>query len=60
MGTIAKKIIKLRLQPIVVLCFHQVSDEYNPLTMWKCDWTKTKQFKQNVLELKKHGYISSR
>ena len=48
----------LRLQPIEVFCFHQVSDEYNPLTMWECDWTQTEQFKRNILHLKsQHTFI---
>ena len=48
--------IKLRLQPISVFCFHQVSAEYNPLTMWRCDWTQTEQFKRNILKMKNQGY----
>ena len=48
--------MKLCLQPIRVLGFHQVSDEYNPLTMWECDWTQTEQFKKNILHLKEQGY----
>ena len=46
---------KLRLQSIRVFCFHQVSDEYNPLTMWECDWTQIDQFKRNILRLKTEG-----
>ena len=45
---------KIRLQPIRVYCFHQVSAQYNPLTMWECDWTQIDQFKRNVLHLKAH------
>lgn len=52
---IKRKCIKLRLQPIRVLCFHQVSDVYNPLTMWDCDWTQTDQFKRNILHLRARG-----
>lgn len=52
---IRRKLIKLRLQPIRVFCFHHVSDEYDPLTMWECDWTQTDQFKQNVLQLRERG-----
>ena len=45
--------------PISVFVFHSVSDEYNPLLWWDCDWTSTKQFKQNVLLLKeKYSFIS--
>ncbi len=51
--------IKIRLQPIRVLCFHHVSEEYDPLTMWECDWTQTEQFKRNILHLKsQYTFIS--
>ena len=51
--------MKSRLQPIRVFCFHQVSDEYNPLLMWECDWTQTEQFKRNILHLKsQYTFIS--
>ncbi len=53
---IRRKWTKLRLQPIWVFCFHQVSDEYNPLTMWECDWTPTELFKRNIQNLKEQGY----
>lgn len=49
--------VQLRLQPIRVFCFHHVSDVYNPLTMWKCDWTQTELFKRNILHLKEQGYV---
>ena len=48
-----KKWTQFRFQPIRVYIFHQVSDEYEPETMWECDWTQTEQFKRNVLALKK-------
>lgn len=59
MGILSKikhKWLKLRLQPIRVFCFHHVSEEYNPLTMWKCDWTQTEQFKRIIQYLKEQGY----
>ena len=49
-------IAKLRLRPIRVFCFHHVSDEYNPLTMWEEDWTQTDLFKRNIRNLKEQGY----
>lgn len=53
------KLEKLRLQPIRVFCFHQVSDEFEPDTMMECDWTQTDLFKQHILELKKkYTFIS--
>ena len=53
---IQRKLMKLRLQPIRVFCLHHVSDEYNPLTMWECDWTQTEQFKKNIQNLREQGY----
>ena len=50
---VRKKLLTFRLKPIRVFCFHQVSDEFEPEKMWKCDWTQTKVFKNRVLELKK-------
>ena len=44
---------KRRFTPIRVFCFHQVSDEFEPDTMWECDWTQTDMFKRNILALKK-------
>ena len=42
----------LRLQPVRVFCFHQVSDTYEPDTMSECDWTQTEVFKRKILALK--------
>lgn len=51
--------IKLRLQPIRVFCFHQVSDTFDASTMWPCDWTQTDVFKQKVKELQRqYTFIS--
>ena len=56
---IKRKFIKLRLQPIRVFCFHQVSDVFDSSTMWKCDWTQTDQFKNNIEILQKtYTFIS--
>lgn len=49
--------LQSRLQPIRVFCLHHVSDKYNPLTMWECDWTQTELFKRNILNLKRQGVI---
>ena len=43
---------RLRLRPIHVFCFHQVSDVFEPETMWECDWTQTDVFKKKILSLK--------
>jgi len=48
--------MKLRFQPIRVFCFHHVSEVFNPLTMWECDWTQIDQFKSNIRHLKEQGY----
>lgn len=49
------KLTKLRLRPIKVYVFHHVSEEYDPLLMWKCDWTQIDQFKRNIMHLRESG-----
>lgn len=50
---------RLFLRPIRVFCFHQVSDTFEPDTMWDFDWTQTDVFKKTVLALKKqYTFIS--
>ena len=44
---------KWRLQPIRVFCFHQVSDVFEPETMWKCDWIQMDVFMKRILDLKR-------
>ena len=46
--------MKMRLQPIRVFCFHQVSETFEPGTMWKRDWTQIEQFKNYILDLKRN------
>lgn len=56
---VRRKLLKMRLQPIRVFCFHQVSNEFEPDTMWERDWTQTEQFKRNVIAIKgKYTFIS--
>lgn len=56
---IVRKWSKLRLQSIRVFCFHQVSQTFDPTTMWECDWTQIDQFKCNILRLKeKYEFIT--
>lgn len=51
--------IKLRLQPIRVFCFHQVSVTFDASTMYPSDWTQLDQFKQNIVQLQKqYTFIS--
>lgn len=52
---IRRKWTKLRLRPIRVFCFHQVSETYNPLAMWECDWTQTELFKRDIMYLQSRG-----
>ena len=56
---VRRKLMHLRLQPIHVFLFHQVSEEYDPSLCNLCDWTQTEQFKKNVLEMKEmYRFIS--
>ena len=51
--------MKLRLQPIRVFCFHQVSDVFDPESMWECDWISTTDFKTRINTLQKeYTFIS--
>lgn len=47
--------MKLRLKPIRVFCYHQVSDVFNPETTWECDWKQTDVFKGQILDLLHNG-----
>ena len=59
MNLIFRKLLHIRLQPIRIFCFHQVSDEFDPSTMWECDWTQIDVFKQKILRIKKqYTFIS--
>jgi len=56
---IRKKLLHFQLSLIRVFCFHQVSDEFEPETMWECDWMQTEVFKNKILTLKnKYTFIS--
>lgn len=59
LNKIKRKLMKLRLQPIRVFCFHQVSDEFDASTMWECAWTQKEDFMREIQELKKeYTFIS--
>ena len=59
LNKIHNRIIKMRLQPIRVFCFHQVSEKFDASTMWECDWTQIEQFKHNIIQLKaQYTFIS--
>ena len=53
---IHRKLLKLRLQPIRVFCFHQVSDTFDSSTMYPGDWLQTDEFKKRVISLQDQGY----
>lgn len=56
---IKKGLRRMRLHPIRVFVFHQVSDVFEPDTMWECDWTRKDEFKQNISKLSsKFTFIS--
>lgn len=48
--------MKIRLRPIRVLCFHQVSDTFDENDMVRIDWLETDVFKQRIESLRKEGY----
>lgn len=51
--------MKLRLQPIRVFCFHQVSETFDAKAMYLGDWTQMEQFKRNIKQLKnQYTFIS--
>lgn len=59
LNKIKKRWLHLRMQPIRVFCLHQVSDSFNPRTMWKCDWTQTDVFKSKIEQYsKEYTFIS--
>lgn len=63
LGKLTKKLCRrvrnLFVKPIRVFCFHQVSDVFEPETMWECDWTQTDVFKKKILTLKeKYTFVS--
>ena len=59
MKKLRRRVLHFRYRPIRVFCFHQVSDEFEPDTMKKCDWMQTDAFKQGILALKKQYTLIS-
>lgn len=56
---IRRKLMKTRLQPIRVFCFHHVSVVRDPLVCQEEDWTQLDQFKRNIEHLSQdHTFIS--
>ena len=56
MHKIQRRWMKLRLQPIRVFCFHQVSETFDPNVYCKPDWIPLDFLKEFVLRLQKEGY----
>lgn len=55
---IKNRLHRVFLRPIKVFVFHQVSEVFDPDTMWECDWTQTELFKRNITALmKKYKFI---
>ena len=54
---IKRKWMKMRFQPIRVLCFHQVSDAFDESYMEPIDWLETDVFKQRIEGLQQEGYV---
>lgn len=53
---IKRKWMKLRLQPIRVLCFHQVSKAFDSDIYCKQDWISMRDFKAQIQKLQSKGY----
>lgn len=54
---ILRRLLHLRLQPIRVFCFHQVSETFDEQTMLQEDWLPIDVFKQEVKKMRKEGYV---
>lgn len=54
---VRRKLLRMRLKPIRVFCFHQVSDVFEPDIMRKCDWISLDYFKNTILKLRNNGYL---
>lgn len=53
---VKRKLMKLRLLPIRVFCFHQVSDSFDEESMHRVDWLSTEEFMRIVNDLRERGY----
>ncbi len=50
------RLAKMRFQPIRVFCFHQTSDEFDPVTMRKVDWISKTDLLAYIRSVQKQGY----
>jgi len=57
LNRIKRKWMKMRLQPIRVFCFHQVSEQFDSDLHCKPDWMSLSELKQKVQDLRKAGYV---
>lgn len=57
LAKIRRKWTKIRLQPIRVFCFHQVSDVFDESTMKECDWLQTDVFERIICDMREQGYV---
>lgn len=53
---IQRKLLHLRLQPIRVFCFHQVSETFDPNVYCKPDWISMDYLKSFIKKLQNEGY----
>lgn len=56
LSKIRSRFMKLRLQPIRVLCFHQVSESFDSAKYCKPDWISLADFKVKIIALLQQGY----
>lgn len=56
---VSRQLMHLRLHPIRVFLFHQVSEDYDETLCKKCDWTQIDAFKSIILKLKgEYSFLS--
>lgn len=56
---IVQRLTKIRLQPIRVFCFHQVSETFDSVSMWECDWMSAQDFREKISNLQnEYTFIS--
>ena len=59
LGKLYRCMTRLRLQPIRIFCFHQVSETFDTTSMWKCDWLSKEEFKNKIVQLQEeYTFIS--
>lgn len=53
---VLRKLMKMRLQPIRVLCLHHVCEQFDADAMYACDWMALDEFKHKINVLRNQGY----